>query len=72
MNITWPEVITNPDYEYSGEYIRERAIAEGLCAWANCYMEKPPENFGKGMAKISAIVGSASPDYLEKEADKII
>lgn len=70
----WPEIITNPDYEYSGVKIREHAIADGCSAWACCHLapEELPKNFGKGMAKISLIVGSASPEYLEKEADKII
>lgn len=54
--LIWPEVITNPDYEYTGEYIRERAIADGLAAWGCCSMELRPKNFGKGMLKIGKIL----------------
>lgn len=50
----WPEVITNPDFEY-GPATKESqmaACADGLSAWACCVLEQAPKNFGYGIIKI--------------------
>lgn len=62
----WPRVIVDPDYEYTGENIKERALADGLSAWGVCMAgNKPPENFGFAMVKIGKIVGVlATPENL--------
>jgi hypothetical protein len=72
--IIWPEVITNPDFEYTGEKIKERAIADGLKAWACSRMERRPENFGFGIIKISKVIGScvATEERLRKLSDEIL
>jgi len=71
--VIWPEVITNTEYEYVGENIRERAIADGLSAWGCSRMEKPPDNFGEGMLKIGIILDCvATPEKLMELSDEII
>ena len=65
----WPEVFTNGAFDYAqGEDGRWAAIADGHTGWGNCMSgNKPPENFGKGMACISARIGeAATPDALLK------
>lgn len=76
--VQWPEIFVNENfvYPYSGIEKTHRyaaAVADGLCGWANCHLDGDiPEHFGKGMAKISEIVGSASPDRLNKAADELL
>ena len=50
----WPEVITDPDFEYGPNTKESRAgaCADGLNAWTCCVMERSPENFGLGLVKI--------------------
>jgi len=35
--VGWPRVLVDPNFRYEGEHIRERAIADGLTGWGNCY-----------------------------------
>ncbi len=71
--ISWPEVISNPDFQYSGEKIKARAVADGLSAWACCSMASPPENFGFGMIKIGeAIGGLATEERLSQLSEEIL
>lgn len=59
MKVTWPDIFTNPDYRLinaDSDFARATACADGLMGWALCYLEKRPENFGEGMAKIAAFL----------------
>ena len=68
----WPRVVKEPDYEYEGPNDRLNAIADGLSAWGCCHIEKPPENFGRAMVKISKILGvNATPDVLMNLASEV-
>ena len=55
----WPEVITNPDFEYGPvtKESRMAACAHGLTAWAAATLDEAPENFGYGMIKIATFLG---------------
>lgn len=54
-------------------YSDELLIADGLCAWGNCYAgHKPPENFGNIMSEICFKLGTAQPDKLMELADKYL
>ena len=50
----WPEVITNPSFEFGPKTKESQAAAcaDGLMAWGCCVLEKSPENFGHGLVKI--------------------
>ncbi len=52
----WPEVFTNPDFEY-GPDDKMQAVADGLAGWACCALGKPPENFGQGMVRVGEATG---------------
>ena len=70
--VCWPEVFTNPDFEYTGNDAYRYAIADGLSGWGCSYMETRPENFGQGMAKIAIVTKSnALPETLKKLANKL-
>lgn len=71
-SVFWREVFTNPDFEYPSDVPKEKVIADGLSGWGCCYMEEPPANFGKGMQKIRAILGTCKPEELIKMADQVI
>ena len=62
----WPRVIFDPNHEYAGEFIKERAMADGLTAWGLCMAgNNPPKGFGEAMIKIGKIVGvMATPENL--------
>jgi len=64
----WPRVIVDPDFEYVGEHIKERATADGLTAWGLCMAgNNPPGGFGTAMIKVSKIIGAlATPENLMK------
>ena len=68
----WPRVIVDSGYEYVGENIKERALADGLMAWGICMAgNKPPDNFGLAMVKIGKIVGVlATPENLMEAANR--
>lgn len=59
--VIWPEVFTNPDFEYPADLPEKKlhaaAMADALIGWGNCYICPPPPAFGYGMIKCSAIVG---------------
>ena len=72
LEVFWPPILTDPDFEYEGEHVRERAIADGLTGWGLSHAgNKAPQQFGMGMAKISEIVGTALPEKLIEEAKKL-
>lgn len=61
MNHIWPEIFTTgvePE-NYKKDHRRMWLLcADGLTGWAGCMMKnKPPENFGNGMALIGTILG---------------
>ena len=59
----WPQVVWDTDYENTGEFVKERATADGLVAWANCMAgNQPPANFGWAMIKIGKVTG-VSPTH---------
>jgi hypothetical protein len=59
--------------ELPSNWSKESLIADGLNGWACCSLGvKPPDKFGEGMAIIASIVGTATPDGLDKLADEII
>lgn len=69
LNCIWPEVFTNPEFEYESDRpeleTEGRAIADGLNGWGNCFCGgKPPSGFGDGMVKICRVTGSATLDEL--------
>lgn len=69
--IIWPEVFTNPDFEYDpkDELRASSALADGLEGWACCALEKQPDGFGNGMVKIGALLGcSTRVDALHHKA----
>jgi hypothetical protein len=67
----FPEILTTG--KLPKEWSKESLIADGLCGWGCCMAgNKPPEKFGEGMALISTIVGTASPDGLSKLADEFL
>lgn len=71
MAVIFPEIFITAKLPQG--WTRESLIADGLCAWANCMCgNKPPENFGKGMALIYEQVGAATPDELLLLANKKI
>ncbi len=76
--VIWPEIFTNENFTYpfSGIEKTQRyaaAVADGLCGWANCHLGGDvPENFGRGMVKISKIVGPATPGNLMAAASKLV
>lgn len=51
----WPEVFTDPDFEYDADDPLHvgKAFADGLSGWACCIHGDVPEGFGLGMAKIA-------------------
>lgn len=58
FEVRWPDVFTDPDFEYTGSERDKKARARlDLQIWkANCLMEKPDlEQFDRGMRKISAL-----------------
>lgn len=67
--INWPTI-----EEVEKANNREELVAMGLCAWGNCYMEKPPEYFGMMMmVKIGERLGiSPIAGNLHKLADEIL
>ena len=66
----WPEVFTNPDFEYdpSDKDHVAKALADGLSGWGNCVLGNIPEGFGMGMVKIGefAKCGASSKDLSAK------
>lgn len=87
MMVIWPQVFVEPEKatyptisKQQCDKSHKQAVADGLCGWALCMSgNQPPKNFGKGMAKIAETLRiidpdykSASPDELEKMADKIL
>ena len=57
--IFWPEVFTNPDFEYNPNHhgIEKDACIDGLLGWANCLISsKLPRRFGEGMWKIGKLL----------------
>lgn len=65
----WPEIFTTENVEGKS---KAGLCADGLCAWGNCHAgSKPPESFGRVMAKIGARLGiSPTGDELMKWANK--
>ena len=57
----WPEIFITgvPPYKADDPLIKKIACADALSGWSCSIMEKPPENFGKGMAAIGGILGIA-------------
>jgi hypothetical protein len=54
MVFIWPEVFTNPSFEYGAKDER-RALADALEGWGLCMCGAAvPEGFGKGMVKIAS------------------
>ena len=76
--IVWPEILTNENFTYPYDSINKtkqyaHAVADGLCGWANCHLGgEIPKAFGKGMVKISSIVGTATPEGLMAAAAKLV
>lgn len=66
MQVIWPDVFVDPNYEYPDEKQKERVIADGLMGWGLCYAgNEKPENFGMGMVKIDRIIDEiATPENL--------
>jgi len=62
----WPEVFTNPDFEYDEsdlEEAKKKACADGIVGWMLHNATKfphPPENFNLGLSKIRKILGIAT------------
>jgi len=69
----WPDVFTDPDYEYAGDKQKDMAIADGLMGWGILMISnKRPDNFGLGMFKIDRIIGEqALPENLMRLSDDI-
>jgi len=57
--IIWPEVFTNPDFEYdpNDKLHVGKALADGLSGWGACVLGNIPHGFGDGMVKISMFAG---------------
>lgn len=78
MELCWPEIFTNENFAYPYGSIHKTqqyaaAVSDGLCGWATCHLGgEIPQSFGKGMVKISTIVGTATPDGLMKAANKLL
>jgi len=74
ITIMWPEVFTNPNFEYpEGHDGKGEAIANGLMGWANCIITKDeiPKGFGEGMVKIFYRLGlSPTKENLMTAADQ--
>ena len=72
----WPKILEEPKFDYDkclgNEVIQRQACADGLMGWALCMSgNKPPENFGQGMVKISKILDvPAMADNLSEFAEK--
>lgn len=70
MKLIFPEIFITG--KLPENWCNESLVADGLVGWANCMAgSTPPENFGVGMALIEHQLGTATPDGLEKLADKI-
>ena len=75
----WPEVFTNPGYNYSQFKKHDQkacACADGLEGWGNCISglaDMPPNGqFGWALIKISKVLGiSATKENLMAYADKL-
>lgn len=53
----WPEIFTTENLESESD---ASLCADALTAWGNCHMgNKPPESFGRVLAKIGAKLGIA-------------
>jgi len=78
MKIMWPEIFTNDNFTYPYDSVHKTkryaaAVSDGLCGWANCHLGgEIPKGFGKGMVKISEIVGTATPDGLMAAATDLV
>lgn len=81
---TFPEVFTNPNFEYSdikhfdAKQTKRLACADGLMGWSLCmFGNKPPKTFGEGMVKIGEILKEelgnkgATADELMKVSEKL-
>lgn len=72
IDITWPEVFVNENFEYDTENpdIKLLALTDGLTGWGNCNLALiPGSKFANGMAKIEKLLEvSASPNNLNKIA----
>ena len=68
--VCWPEVFTNPYFEYDPNDKRHvaLAIADGLAGWGYCVLGDIPAGFGDGMVKISRITkcGAEAKDLSAK------
>jgi hypothetical protein len=65
-SITWPDVFSQPlDAPYmpeaSPDHRKMAAVADGLMAWGNCHLVKPPENFGYVVMKLARESGISNP-----------
>ena len=65
VKVLWPEVFTNPDFEYAEtKNAKKQAMADAYTGWANCTVlglcgpPSLPDNFGKGMVKIGNFIGT--------------
>ena len=70
----WDEIFTEGYIPANRKGDRRHIVAVGLGGFANCMSgNKPPDNFGKGMAAISKALGmTATPDNLMDEADSLM
>ena len=69
MQCEWPEVFTDPGYDYQTKYpgaepeqVAQAALLHGLCGWGTCHLALRPEGFGKGLLKIATVLKAAGLD----------
>lgn len=75
--LTWPEVLVTgkiPDrYKELPELkMKLSLIADGLCGWGCCVLEKPPAKFGEGMVEIQQVVGVCTAEALKEKGDELL
>ncbi len=71
LQITWPEIFITG--KLPENYTKPELIADALTGWAHCSMRAEiPKNFGQGMAAISGILGTATPNGIDKLAEEFL
>ncbi len=67
IEVLWPEMFKTgviPENEKDG-----KVCADALCAWGNCSVSEPPQNFGDVMVDVGKRLGcTPTPNGLESWA----
>lgn len=81
MRLIWPDAIEHfgnvmPTADEMKARLAKKSdaelLADGLMAWGNCHLEKPPQSFGMFMAVVNGRIGTSTPESFHRKAEEFL